>query len=87
MFNSLFDFTKITIILQIINLYISFIPQHFPKGTYCGAGRQVLHKSLMSSYNVCLLHGCHSIGHNLLFRSLIQNLCEFMINFVRIKKS
>jgi hypothetical protein len=27
-------------------------------------GRQVLHKSLMSSYNVRLLHGRHSIGHN-----------------------
>jgi len=29
-------------------------------------GRQVLHKSLMSSYNVRLLHGRHSIGHNVL---------------------
>jgi hypothetical protein len=28
------------------------------------SGRQVLHKSLMSSYNVRLLHGPHSIGHN-----------------------
>jgi len=29
-------------------------------------GRQVLHKSLMSSYNVRLLHGRHGIGHNVL---------------------
>lgn len=29
-------------------------------------GRQVLHKSFMSSYNVRLLHGRHSIGHNYL---------------------
>ena len=29
-------------------------------------GRQVLHKSFMSSYNVRLLHGRHSIGHNVL---------------------
>lgn len=27
-------------------------------------GRQVLHKSLMSSYNIRLLNGRHSIGHN-----------------------
>ena len=27
-------------------------------------GRQVLHKSFMSSYDVRLLHGHHSIGHN-----------------------
>ena len=27
-------------------------------------GRQVLHKSLMSSYSVRLLHDRHSIGHN-----------------------
>jgi hypothetical protein len=27
-------------------------------------GRQVLHKSLMSSYDVRLLHCRHSIGHN-----------------------
>lgn len=28
------------------------------------SGCQVLHKSLMSSYNACLVHGRHSIGHN-----------------------
>lgn len=32
-------------------------------------GRQVLHKSLMSSYNVRLLHGRYSIGHN------VRGLC------------
>ena len=43
------------------------------------SGCQVLHKSMMSSYNVCLLHGRHSIGHNL----LIEAVCSSKYNNFR----
>ncbi len=36
------------------------------------SGRQVLHKSLMSSCDVRLLHGRHSIGHNV---PTLQDAC------------
>ncbi len=41
------------------------------------SGHQVLHKSFMSSYNVRLLHGRHSIGHNNKINALLR---RFVVN-------
>jgi hypothetical protein len=46
-------------------------------------GRQVLHKSLMSSYTVRLLHGRHSIGHNVFQLGEVAEIEVQIFNFAQ----